>query len=138
MRFSADAINCCGIWELNNISDPDKVFAGTKLIIPDDSSSDTYTILYILNQKRLSKEKDKITAGGTSLYADPVTAAQSDIKNVYNLGADTPWSKTNEVGATITVSTSDKDRIVTATLEKVEDGFWLVKKLIIKVTQTNT
>ena len=77
---------------LNGITDPNKVFEGQTLIIPDDATADNFTILFTLNKQRLAKEQQKIQAGTSSLYADPITAAQTDLRGIYGLAADTPYS----------------------------------------------
>lgn len=123
--------------KLNGISDPNTVYAGQTLTIPDDVDSGTYTILYILNTTRLAKEKGKIDAGATSLYSDPITAAQTDTKGIFGLKTDAPFSKSNETEKSVTLSTTVEDLIFTATVEKHESGLWIVKKLVVKETKAS-
>ncbi len=120
--------------KLNGIANPDIVTVGQTVIVPDDVNSDQYLLLYVLNVSRLEKEKQKVADGGSSLYSDPITAAQTDTKGLYGLTADIPYSKSNETDLSVTLGSSDNDKIVTINMEKHESGFWLVKKVTIKLT----
>ncbi len=131
--MSAEAIA-----KLNSIDNSNSVFAGQSLIIPDDLTTDTYTVLFVNNPKRLEKEKKAIAAGSSSLYSDSITAAQTDVKGIYKLSADTPYSKAQETETKATLTTSDADKVVTVTLEKDTNGFWLVRKVTIKITKAPT
>lgn len=126
------------ISKLNSIDNPNSVFAGQSLIIPDDLTTDTYTVLFVLNPKRLEKEKKSIANGGSSLYSDAVTAAQTDLKGIYKLAADTPYSKSQETDAKVVLTTSDADKVITVTLEKDASTLWVVKKVTIKITKATT
>jgi hypothetical protein len=130
--ISGRTITVSELAKLNGIGDPNKVLAGQKIIIPDDVSSDTYTILFIINQNRLKKEQQKITSGSTSIYSDAVTAAQADAKGIYSLASDTPYSQSNATETDVTLSTTDDARIVTISMEKQSSGLWSIKKLTIK------
>jgi LysM repeat protein len=130
--LSGRTITVSELAKLNGIGDPNKVQAGQKIIIPDDVSSDTYTILFIINQNRLKKEQQKITSGATSIYSDAVTAAQADAKGIYGLVSDTPYSQSNVTETGVTLSTTDDARIVTIMMEKQASGLWTIKKLTIK------
>ncbi len=125
--------------KFNAITDVNKVFVGQKIIVPDDTTDTSYTLLFVLNTARLTKEKQKITSGGTSLYTDPVGAAQTDLKDIYGLRADTPWSKTVDPNdaKTVSLSTSDSASIITATVTQNEDSLWIIKKLVIKTNQAS-
>ncbi|HEY1074104.1 MAG TPA: LysM domain-containing protein [Patescibacteria group bacterium] len=121
--------------QLNGIADANTIYAGQTIIIPDDIDTGTYTILYILNTTRLTKEKSKIESGASSLYSESVTAAQTDLKGIFSLKADSPFSKSNETEKNVTLSTTSEDKIFTATMEKHESGLWIVKKLVVKETK---
>jgi LysM repeat protein len=118
--------------QLNGLADANKVLSGQKVIIPDSVSGNTYLLLYLLNLQRLKKEEQQL-AQGTSIYADPITAAQADVKGIFSLQADTPYSKSNETEKTVTLSTTDEQKIVSIQLEKQTAGLWLVKKVTIKL-----
>lgn len=133
---SSNGLRISDLTTINNISNPDSVQAGQTIIVPDDVSGDTYTILFVLNKARLEKEEQKVKAGGTSLYSDPVGAAQIDTKGIYGLAADSPFSKSNETEKSVTLSTSNDTRLATVTMEKTESGLWLVKKLVLKISKT--
>lgn len=124
--------------KLNGISDINSVQAGKTLIIPDDVNGDSYTILFVLNKNRQSREEQKVKDGGSSLYTDPITAAQTDTKGIYGLGADTPFSKSNETDTAMTLSTSDENRIITISIEKLPTGLWASKKMVIKITKKDS
>lgn len=125
--------------KLNSIDNANSVFAGQTLVIPDDLTTDTYTVLFVTNTKRMEKETKAVAAGGSSLYSDPVTAAQTDVKGIYKLSADTPYSKSSETATRAIVTTSDTDKAVTVTLDKdTTSNLWLVRKVTIKITKTTT
>ncbi len=132
---SSNGLRVSDLTTINGITNADTVQAGQTLIIPDDVSGDTYTILFVLNKTRLTKEEQKVKDGGTSLYGDAIGAAQIDTKGIYGLSADTPFSKSNETEKSVTLSTSDDTRIATVTMEKTDTGLWYVKKLVIKISK---
>lgn len=119
--------------KLNGIADPNKVFIGQSVILPDDVSGDTMIILFVTNTNRSAKESARIAAGLTSLYSDPVTAAQADAKGLYGLAADTPYSKGNEAATSVTLSTTDAEKVVSIQMEKLPTNLWVVKRVTIKV-----
>lgn len=118
---------------INNITDPNVVYAGQNIIVPDDATKPVYTILFVLNEKRLAREKAKVEGGTQSLYQDPVTAFLSDSKGIYGITGETPLSKSNETATAVTLATTDDSRSLTAQMEKDASGLWLTKRLTIKV-----
>ncbi len=135
----AHGIKVSELAKFNNITDVNKVYVGQKIIIPDDATESGYTLLFVVNTARLTKEKQKITSGGTSLYTDAVSSAQADLKGIYGLGADTPWSKTPDPAdeKVVTLNTSGNGSTITATVTQNEDGIWIVKKVSIKIGETS-
>lgn len=122
-----------GLAKVNNLSNPNQVFAGQAIIVPDDVTATDYTILFTLNEARLAKEKAKKAAGTGSIYEDPVTATLADIRSLFGLGADTPFSSNQtENGAQTTLTTSNDTWFVSVGLEKQSDEFWVVKRIIAK------
>jgi hypothetical protein len=71
--------------------------------------------------------------GLTSLYSDPITAAQADARGLYGLGADTPYSKGNESATSVTLSTTDSEKVVSILMEKLPSNLWVVKRVSIKM-----
>jgi LysM repeat protein len=134
----SNSISVTALAKLNSIDNPDTVKAGQTVVLPDDLTTDTYTVLFVTNPQRLDKEKKTVSTGGTSLYTDPITAAQTDVKGIYKLAADTPYSKSQESDTAVTLTTSDADKLVTVTMAKDASGLWLVKKLAIKITKTSS
>ncbi len=137
------SITVADITKINGISNADNVVAGQTLILPDDVNDTTYTFLFIVNKNRQTKEEQKLKDGGTSLYSDPISAAQTDTKGIFGLKADTPYSKTSQPKAgepetTVTLSTSDDEKIITLNLEKTDTGLWLLKKMAVKFTKKDT
>lgn len=122
---------------INGISNPDSVFAGQKIIIPDDVGSGSATILFVTNGKRLEKEQAKIAAGSTSLYSAPITAAQSDAKGIAGITSDTPFSQSASGESATTLSTTNDIGTVTLSMEKDSSGLWLIKKLTLKLASSS-
>ena len=119
--------------KVNSIADQDKVFAGQTLVIPDSVTTTDYTVLYTLNESKLTVEKSKLTQGVKSIYSDPVTATYADAKNVFGINSDTPFSTTlNENGSAATLQSSTPSWIISVSLEKQADGLWVMKRLIAK------
>lgn len=122
--------------KLNGIADANKVFAGQSVVLPDDVSGDTLIVLFVTNTSRDAKEASRITSGLTSLYSDPITAAQTDAKGLYGLAADTPYSKGSETATSVTLSTTDAEKVVSIQMEKLPTNLWIVKRVSIKVVGT--
>lgn len=121
---------------VNSITDPNTVYAGQTIIIPDDVTDNVYTILFVTNTLRFEKEKQKLQAGSSSLYSDAISAARIDTKGIFGLTADTPYSQSDATETAVTLSTSDDKRIVTVSMQKDTSGLWLTKKLVVKVTSS--
>jgi LysM repeat protein len=121
---------------INGISNPDSVFAGQKIIIPDDVGSGSATILYVLNPKRLEREQAKIASGSTSLYSSAITAAQSDAKGIAGIANDTPFSQTLSGETAATLTTTNDIGTITLGMEKDASGLWLLKKLTLKLASS--
>ncbi len=132
---SNHSINVATLAKLNTITNPDSVLAGQTIIIPDDVTDNISTILFVVNTKRLDKEEQKTKSGLSSLYSDAISAARVDTKGIVGLGADTPYSKSTEDEKSMTLSTSDDEKIITVTLEKTATNLWEVKKMVIKLTK---
>jgi LysM repeat protein len=135
---SEHSISTSELANLNGITNPDTVYVGQKLIIPDNADASSYTILFALNKSRMTKEEQKLQNGATSIYSDPISAAQADAKGIYGLASDTPYSKANEQDKAVTLSTGDDKKVVTITMEKSDTGLWYIKKLVIKKTPQAT
>lgn len=121
--------------KLNGITDPNTVYAGQTVIVPDDITDNSYTILFVTNANRIDREKKKIESGGSTIYTDPVSAAQADTRGIYGLDANVPYSKSNETDTSVTLASSDTDKIVTLTMEKHASGLWTIKKMVIELTK---
>ncbi len=130
----AHSIATSELAKLNGITDVDKVYAGQVIIIPDSADNFTYTFLFVTNPNRLTKEKQKLAAGGSSLYSDSITAAQTDTKGIYGLTSDTAFTKLNEKDTAVTLTATLDTGTVTLSMEKNEANLWLTKKMIIKTS----
>ncbi len=121
--------------KVNNLQNPDQVYAGQSITIPDAVTQTDYTILFTTNEARKLKELTKIGKGVKSIYQDPVTATITDCKNLFGIGADTPFSTTlGESGTSATLSTSTDSWYISIGLEKSSDSLWTIKRIIAKNT----
>lgn len=121
---------------LNGISNPDSVFAGQKIIIPDDVSAGGATLLFVTNTKRLEKEQAKVTAGSTSLYSSAITAAQADTKGIAGITSDTPFSQSTSSETASSLTTTNDIGTITLSMEKDSSGLWIIKKLTLKLASS--
>lgn len=123
---------------LNNISDPNTVYAGQQIIIPDTFDSNSMTILFALNKSREAAEAAKLKSGLVSIYTDPTSAAQNDLKGIYDLNTSTPYSKIAESAASVTLTNSSGTRLTTVMMSKTADGLWYASKAVINTNSSPT
>lgn len=126
--------------KINNLANPDKLLAGQTIIIPDSVTDTDYTILYTLNENRLTSEKKRIITGTKSIYQDPITATLADANSLFGIASDAPFStNSNELGTAVTLTTTNDTWFIAVGLEKLTDGFWTIKRIIAKnKTKTET
>lgn len=117
--------------QLNGISNPDSVYAGETIIVPDSVDTTNTTILFVLNKLRQTSEASKIAGGLVSIYSDPVSAAQHDINGINGLKTDTPYSKTNPTDTAVTLTNSTGNYLTTVSMSKTADNLWYATKLTI-------
>lgn len=126
--------------KVNHLVNPDKLFAGQTIIVPDGVTETDYTVLYTLNENRLTSEKKRVASGSKSIYQDPITATLADTKSLFGIAADSPFStNASESGTSVTLTTSNDSWFISVGLEKLTDGFWIIKRVIAKnKTKTET
>lgn len=133
-----NGVKVADLAKLNNISDVNTVYEGQTILIPDDASTQSFTILFVTNTARLAKEKKKLETGSTSIYNEAIAAARADTKGIYGIADDAPFSKSNESETKVTLSSSDSEKLITIDMEKDSSGLWLTKKLVIKLATSST
>lgn len=118
--------------QLNGIANPDSVYAGETIIVPDSVDATNTTILFVLNKLRQTSEASKIAGGLVSIYSDSVSAAQHDINGINGLKTDTPYSKTNPTDTAVTLTNSTGNYLTTVSMSKTTDNLWYATKLTIQ------